>query len=49
MPADGEYVLPEEMFQDGSDPQLKVTVHAIEVEDYHTYHVGKSGVWVHNE
>jgi hypothetical protein len=46
--ADGEYVLPEEMFVDGSDPQLKVTVHAIEVEDYHTYYVGKSGVWIYN-
>ena len=24
------------------------TVYNIEVEDFHTYHVGKAGVWVHN-
>jgi hypothetical protein len=48
VPADSEYVLPEEMFVDGGDPQLKVTVHAIEAEEYRTYYVGKSGVWVYN-
>jgi hypothetical protein len=30
------------------DPFLKVTVYNIEVEDYHTYYVGKTGFWVHN-
>lgn len=31
------------------DPYLKVPVYNIEVEDYHTYFVGKAGVWVHNQ
>ncbi|PHV01643.1 polymorphic toxin-type HINT domain-containing protein [Iodobacter sp. BJB302] len=30
------------------DPYLKLRVYNLEVEDYHTYYVGK-GVWVHND
>ena len=25
------------------------TVYNLEVEDFHTYYVGKAGVWVHNK
>jgi hypothetical protein len=32
----------------GDDPFLTVTVYDIEVEDYHTYYVGKTGFWVHD-
>lgn len=28
---------------------LKLPVYNLEVEDYHTYYVGKHGVWVHNK
>ncbi len=30
------------------DPFLTVTVYGIDVEDYHTYYVGKTGFWVHD-
>ncbi|NOT19719.1 MAG: matrixin family metalloprotease, partial [Sideroxydans sp.] len=30
------------------DPYLKLPVFNLEVEDFHTYYVGKHGVWVHN-
>ncbi|WMW80630.1 polymorphic toxin-type HINT domain-containing protein [Undibacterium cyanobacteriorum] len=30
------------------DPYFKLPVHNLEVEDFHTYYVGKHGVWVHN-
>ena len=29
-------------------PNHTDTVYNIEVDDFHTYHVGKVGVWVHN-
>lgn len=34
-----------------SEPQayLRRTVYNLEVEDFHTYYVGKCGVWVHNQ
>ena len=31
------------------DPFLRLTVYNLEVEDFHTYYVGKHGVWVHNQ
>ena len=30
-------------------PLLQIPVYNIEVEDFHTYFVGKEGVWVHNK
>ena len=30
-------------------PSLKIPVYNIEVEEFHTYFVGKEGVWVHNK
>jgi hypothetical protein len=35
------YPFPDELF-------LKLPVYNLEVEDFHTYYVGKHGVWVHN-
>jgi hypothetical protein len=35
------YTFPDELF-------LKLPVYNLEVEDFHTYYVGKHGVWVHN-
>ncbi len=32
----------------GDEVYAKTTVYNIEVEDYHTYFVGKHGIWVHN-
>lgn len=29
-------------------PYLKLPVYNLEVEDFHTYYVGKIGIWVHN-
>lgn len=46
---DGDYYntrKPAEAFSD--DPYLKVPVYNIEVEGFHTYYVGTTGVWVHN-
>lgn len=31
-----------------NNPYLKLPVYNLEVEDFHTYYVGKLGVWVHN-
>jgi hypothetical protein len=31
------------------DPHFRVTVYTIEVEDNHTYYVGRAGVSVHND
>jgi hypothetical protein len=28
---------------------FRTTVYNIEVEDFHTYYVGKAGMWVHNK
>ncbi len=33
---------------ESEDPRLKTRVYNIEVEDFHTYYVGKHGGWVHN-
>jgi hypothetical protein len=33
---------------ESEEPYFKTTVYNIEVEDFHTYYVGKGGVWVHN-
>ncbi|WP_428717436.1 hypothetical protein [Undibacterium curvum] len=29
-------------------PYLKLPVYNLEVDDFHTYYVGKIGIWVHN-
>ncbi len=35
-------------YEEMEDPYLKLPVYNLEVEDFHTYYVGKHGVWVHN-
>lgn len=48
VPADGTTkYMPKEVYE-SDDPNLKVTVYNLEVEDYHTYYVGAVGIWVHN-
>ena len=46
-------VYAEDSIQDPEDrmpsPLLRIPVYNIEVEDFHTYFVGKEGVWVHNK
>jgi hypothetical protein len=32
----------------GDNPRIYTDVYNIEVEDFHTYYVGKIGIWVHN-
>jgi hypothetical protein len=36
-------------YGDHEDPFQKLPVFTLEVEDFHTYYVGKHGVWVHNQ
>lgn len=37
------------MYQVPEEFRFKLPVYNLEVEDFHTYYVGKLGVWVHNE
>ncbi|MDD2776653.1 MAG: polymorphic toxin-type HINT domain-containing protein [Gallionella sp.] len=36
-------------YEEHPEPFLKLPVYNLEVEDFHTYYVGKHGVWVHNQ
>ena len=36
-------------YGDHDDPFQKLPVFNLEVEDFHTYYVGKYGIWVHNQ
>lgn len=46
--ANGVFVLEAIRLEDMENPYLKLPVYNLEVEDFHTYYVGKHGVWVHN-
>lgn len=42
-----EFALPDAIYR-SEDPYLRITVYDIEVEDDHTYFVGRNGIWVHD-
>ena len=42
------YVFSETLSGEGVNQPFSAYVYNIEVEDYHTYFVGKSGIWVHD-
>jgi hypothetical protein len=42
-----EDILPRDILR-GRDRYLRLTVYDIEVEDFHTFYVGKAGIWVHD-